>query len=191
MKALRNLVSLTAILGAALAVNANTITLTPSTVAVLTGTDQSQADINTAIAPWVGSLDSLYKSTQSDASEDGAFAGSYSTTYGTLTAASAVISYGSGPFINSNPVYALIKDGKLPQTGGLTWYLFDISGWNGTDSIAFSGFFDGNQGKISHVDIYGKDVPVEVPDNSATLFCLGLGLLTVAFAARKLKRIRA
>lgn len=122
--------------------------------------------------------DVLYKSTQADGSESGAFADFYTTTYGTLAPASAVISWNGPAFIDSNPVYALIKDGNLG------WYFYDITGWNGKDDISFSGYFGGNQGKISHVSIIGKSTP-HVPDSGMTAVLLAFGLTALSFFARR------
>lgn len=177
-------------LGAALAfmtagLQATPISLTPSSTALASGPDTSQSAINAAIAPWVGSSDPLYKGEQNPSGEEGSFAGSYTTTWETLTPASAVISYDGGPFIDTSPVYALIKGGKVVGGLGTSWYLYDISGWNGTDNIEFSGYYGGNQDRISHVSIYG------VPDGGATALLLGLGLLGVSLAALRFKSSKA
>lgn len=163
---------------------AHAISFTPLSVALASGTDQSQNDINTAIAAWASDGTLLYKSTQSDGSELGSFSDSYNTTYGTLTTASAIIAYDGPTAINSNPVYALIKDGQLPATGGNTWYFYQINGWNGTDSIDFSGYFTGIQGKISHVSLYGTSS--NVPDGGSTLVLVGLAIAGLGLARRKL-----
>jgi hypothetical protein len=157
----------------------------------LSGTHQSNATIIAAInARYPGLGDSLlYKATQSGGGEDGAFAAQYQTLFNspTLPNADATISWDGGSRIHASPVFALIKDGKLPaDPGASTWYFYDISGWDGTGPIAFSGFFGGNQGKISHVAIYGTDVPT-VPDGGSMAILLGLGLLGLASLRRLLK----
>ena len=61
-------------------------------------------------------------------------------------------------------------------------YLFDISAWNGTDSLQLTNFWPG-QGSISHIAIWGdtRDVP-----EPRTLALLWVGLL--GFGLRHLKR---
>lgn len=164
---------------------AQAISLTPSSSPVLFGDDTSQAAITAKINAAYPGLDLLYKAERSPSNEEGAFAGSYVTAFANTSPAgsAAVISYVGPTAINLNPAYALIKDGNTSPA----WYLFDISGWNGTDDIEFSGFFKIRQGSkdISHVSIYGVQVtlasiPTTVPDGAATLALLGLGLVGMA-----------
>jgi hypothetical protein len=165
----------------------------PCLVPVLSGSGQSNAAIIATInAAYPGVGDALlYKATQSDGSEVGAFAAEYSTLFGSpdLPDADATISWDkSGPYINANPVYALIKDGKLPVVpGATTWYFYDLTGWDGIDDIVFYGFFGGNQGKISHVGIYGIDPPPPVPDGGSMAILMGIGLMGLAGFRRFLK----
>jgi hypothetical protein len=180
-------------LGAAFPMMAGTIPLTPTTGAcgqpfclAASGTDTSQAAIDAKIALINPSLDTLYKATQPKSdpptpySETGSFAGSYETSFAVpgLLTASARISYVGGSAISSGPVYALIKDGVLG------WYLFDITGWDGISDIDFSGFYD-NQGRISHVSIYGL---AQVPDGGLTVMLLGLGVGSLALFSRKFRQ---
>jgi hypothetical protein len=181
-------------LGAAFPVMAGTILLTPDTVAcgqsvclAASGMDTSQAAINAKIALINPSLVNLYTATQPQSdpptlySETGPFAGSYETSFAVpgLLTASARISYVDGSSaISSGPVYALIKDGVLG------WYLFDITSWDGISDIDFSGFYD-NQGRISHVSIYGL---AQVPDGGLTVMLLGLGVGSLALFSRKFRQ---
>lgn len=188
-------------------VQANTILQDsdPNPPLVLSGSDQSNDDITTKVQAYFqvtlgGQLNNLYKANQSDGSEENAFSDSYTTTFGVdVPKANALITWDGDPYINASPVYALIKDGNLPGDG-LTWYLFQLgnwnadhtvwtAGWNGTDDILFQGFFGGNQGKISHVEIWGlhkdTDPPDEVvPDGGLTVGLLGLGLLGLGLMRR-------
>ena len=81
--------------------------------------------------------------------------------------------------------FLVVKDGNHSQTPP-PWpqYVFDISGWNGTDTINLSGFWPG-PGAISNVAIWngsGTITPVPEPETYAMLLA-GLGL--VGFAARR------
>jgi hypothetical protein len=79
----------------------------------------------------------------------------------------------------------LVKDGKL---GDPAWFLFDLTalGWNGTETLEFTGFWDGAKGAISHVTLYGRRQPGNgVPDGGVTAALLGLGVLGLGFLARR------
>lgn len=163
------------------------ISLTPSVTALASGTDSSQSAINTKINAAVSGLDAIhdicYTAIQADLSEAYAFKDYYSTTFGSasLADADATISWDGPSFINAGAVYALIKDGDLG------WYFYDISGWNGKDSIEFSSYFGGNQGKISHVSLYclpGTSVSTSVPDGGTTVMLLGTALAGLGAARR-------
>ena len=127
--------------------------------------------------------------------------------------------YGAGESGNAAPYYstsfaAELSPGDGPSAGAITWngplgiacpscymvvkdgsnvpkqYVFDISGWNGTDTINFSGFWANTNGAISHVAIFNNLDPsgggggslVPEPETYAMLLA-GLGL--VGFAARR------
>jgi hypothetical protein len=172
-------------LAAAVAAHASPISLTPSTPAFAQLVSAANPNVSSVVSNVLGtpvSLDLLYKSTQSDGSEDGTFAGSYATAYGTLATASAAITYTGGAWINSDPVYALIKDGNLG------WYLYSLK-WNGTDEIDFSGYFGGNQGKISHVSLFGKNTSNRVPDGGATVALIGASMAGLGLIARRRKTV--
>ena len=106
----------------------------------------------------------------------------------------ATISYVGGAFINCPECYLAIKGGQafVPNL-----YVYDLAGWNGTDSIVMQNFWP-QQGAISHVSIWGFradqgciDCPLPNPvPEPATLSLLGLGLLFVAARARQRLRAR-
>jgi hypothetical protein len=170
-----------------------TISLTPgSPLPLLSGTDPGQAAINTAIAAYASPATLIYNAQQNSnfsSSESGAADPFYTTTFSNadLADADARITWDGPSTIAGSPIYALIKDGNLG------WYFYDISGWNGTDNIEFSGYYGGNQGRISHVSLYGGTLregpPVgNVPEGGMTLTLLGLGLVGMGVIRRFIKK---
>jgi len=171
-------------LAVGLTFSAQAILVTPtSSSLVLFGNDSSQSAIETLIQANFGPLTVLYKQNQSPFTEEGSFAANYSTTFNNsdLTDSDARISYVSGTPINSDPVYALIKDGNATPN----WYLFDISGWNGTDNVDFASFFNG-QKNVSHVSLYGNQVGV--PDGGTTIALLGFALVGIGALRNKFSK---
>lgn len=155
------------------------ILLTPGDAGWTTN-DNSEPDGN-AVKALVGSsvdLTLLYKDNVGG-TEEGPFAGSYETTFSNteLDPMDALIEYISGASISCPECYLTVKDGK--QTPAL--YAFDLSSWDGMESIQMSGFWP-NQGAISNVAIWGAEAsPVPEP---STIVLLGSGLLGLAFFRR-------
>jgi hypothetical protein len=127
----------------------------------------------------------LYKSDVSGSTGSGldsfAFASSYDTVFSNSATdpQDALISYISGATINCPECFLLVKDGASDPN----WYLFDISFWNGTDTLDLQEFWP-NQGAISHVSIYGDASNVPEP---STLTLLGLGLLAMSLRRHLIK----
>jgi hypothetical protein len=176
-------VGLAVLVGSAQALLITAGTTTPA----LFGDNNSQSEINALIAPLVGSTAFDYKGIPAGNTEDGPFASSYTTTYGIggLDVASFQITYDGGSFISGGDIYLLVKDGNNSPN----WYLYDITGWNGQETIQGQNFFS-NQGNLSHVSIYGNGGS-RVPDGGMTLVLLGSSLTGLAFFARSRKISRS
>jgi hypothetical protein len=175
MKTIFKMASIAA-LAAAACVNSQALTVSPGTEVasgIQTGVPAIYAEIAAnypAYATYVNASGELYKQNAGEGSDSGGFAGSYTTSF-TPNAGDAsgfTIDYISGAAISTSPIYLLVKDGNQNPA----WYLFDITGWNGTDDIVGSGFWP-QQGAISHVSIYGPAGRTNVPDGGATLLLLG------------------
>jgi hypothetical protein len=182
----------------ALAAAAHALTITPSTFPQVTGSDNSNLTAS-QIATLVGAptLFELYKADVGSA-DSGLFANSYTTTYSNTASdpSDALIHYvGSpNPVPTAEPIYAYVKDGNAQPA----FYVFTISGWNGTDDLVFDNFWP-NQGAISHITLLGGvttgEVPgpgpnpgTGVPDGGTTILLFGTALTLLGVLRKKLLR---
>ncbi len=174
-----------ALLGMASTANA-IILLTPSdTIPGLPGMGPGNCEpgcIDTIFG--TSGLSLLYKSDVDEVligNDSGPYAGSYTTWFYNNVGdpGNALLFWNGGADIDCPSCYLAIKDGN--QTPG--YYFYDLSAWDGTESISLLNFWP-DQGAISHISIWGRDTPTNVPEPS-TMALLGLGLLAIAFAQRR------
>jgi hypothetical protein len=149
------------------------------------GTENSN-EAFVADAATCGGTTEIYKQNVDDASDTGSFAASYSTAFFNTPSdpADATITYVGGPsiFCSATEKCLLgIKDGNANPT----YYIFDISDWDGTSSIVMTGFWP-SKGAISHVSIFsGGDGIVDDDDVPEPATLVGLGLAAAGFARRR------
>jgi PEP-CTERM motif len=146
---------------------AEALSLTPTGTTCTTTQNLSLGAIYDLLAGCFGvsvpkeDFDLLYKA-EGGGGEEGVMASSYNTS---ISESAATIQYGAGSYCLE--CYLLVK-------GGNTRYFFDISGWNGTETISLSGWGGRTYGGISNVAIYGVPEPA-----TALLLAMGLGVLAV------------
>jgi len=179
-----------------IAPQAQALDLTPDDAGAWTSldTDALQADeVESLVGAPSGSLGLAYKIDVEGGDEDGTATGFYDTTFTFETtgdATGATITQSGMSIIDCPSCYLVVKDGNHQPAQ----YLFDISGWNGTDDINLSGFWaDPAQGAISHIAIWNGDgdggggggggvVPIPEAETYAMMLA-GLGL--IGFVVRR------
>ena len=168
---------------------AHALTLSPGmeTWTSLSTSNLGQAAVEAIVG--VSPLGLVYKQDEGGF-ESGNGAGYYTTafTYESMgDATGATITWDGGMKVSCPDCFLIVKDGNHSQNPPpYPQYIFDISGWNGTDTITLSGFWPG-PGAISNVAIWnnaydGGGSLVPEADTYAMLLA-GLGL--VGFAARR------
>lgn len=138
-----------------------------------------------------GDVDLLYRGNVGGA-DAGSFAASYTTVFANTPTdpQEATITYDGlpDPSIDCAAIggcFLVVKDGnQIPAM-----YFFDISLWDGTETIQLNGFWP-NQGAISHVSIWGGEGDGDgggdtVVPEPASLLLLGMGALVAGRRARR------
>lgn len=178
--------SLVLVLSFASTTQASTITLTPSSPGMMGGTCVGNEPACVYAAFLLvnnGSLVLYYKSNVGGVDE-GSFADDYDTLFANSTTdpSDATISWLGLGTITCPACYLVIKDGSGHTPD---YYFYDLSTWNGIDTLALEGFWP-NGGAISHVSIWGAETSALQPvPEPGTLLLLGTGLLLVARRMRR------
>ena len=179
-----------------------TINLSTPSVWLNQSSNPSVSDITTALgnAGWSTTLGSLlYKDERgqtasgsenqqffANVNESGSLASSYVTTSGLANNNAGgfpiMIDYTGGTVADAT--YLLVKDGNLGS------YVFDLSGWNGTDEIdIYNIFYPGKNDVtgVSHVEFFGSAATTSVPEPSTIV---AGALLLLPFGVSTLRILR-
>jgi PEP-CTERM motif len=113
--------------------------------------------------------------------EEKAFAGSYTTVFANSSTdpSDFRITHDGGASISCPDCYLLVKDGNHAPYQ----YLFNISTWNGTETISGTGFWPA-RGAISHVSIFQRAGAVPEP---ISLLLLSAGIAGLVLCGRKVQ----
>ena len=157
--------------------------LTPGVFSPAVHTNPMDADQVEFIVGYNGDLTEVYKQNVRGA-EERSFAGSYTTAF-SVSNGTATITYDGAPklLITGAPIYAVAKDGQNAPFS----YVWDITGWNGTEQIKMENLWP-DQGEISHVSIFTGDRRVTVPDGGASVAMMGLALGVLSFGRRFIRK---
>ena len=163
-------------------INGDTMTLVGTTNTTSNIGNSSQFEDEFGIAGMQMYYKSDHVEGQASGSDSGTFASSYNTMFSPISdPTDATISWvPNSDWIVCPDCYLLVKDGAATPAQ----YLFDLANWNGQNTISLTGFWDGVNGAISNVAIWGARAPSTVPE-PATLGLLGIGLLGLGLAATR------
>lgn len=140
------------------------------------------ADAIEALVGTSSDLNLLYKA-EVGGSDSGSMAGSYDTIFSNTATdpMDALIQHIMGTeYLECTECYLSIKDGNHSPS----LYVFDITSWDGLESISLEGFWPAG-GAISNIAIWGGATSVPEP---STLAMLGMGLFAIGLVARRRKQ---
>ncbi len=127
----------------------------------VSNSNPSPTDVAATVG-YLSTLTLLYKQNAADSTDTGTYASSYATSFdSTSNAQNATLTYTGGAKITENPVYLLVKGGAAPA-GGYAQYIYDISGWNRSDTLNMRDYWPSTS-SISHISIYGGTATTPPP----------------------------
>lgn len=180
MKSIRNILA-TAVAFAISTSGALALTITSSTATFSTGNGAAPSSINPG-----GATIQYFANGAFSYDDGGAFDASYDITWsdaiGIFFPQDATITYVNPPALTLDPIYLLVAGSSTNPD----WKVYDLSAWNGTETISINNPFGPNKA-IDYLKIYmgNQTTTTGVPDGGTTALMLGSILLGMGMIARR------